>query len=164
MDLLIHDWIKRETKESILVLAGPLDNKCKYQNYLRSLTDQYADKFLWTGMLNHEDKWSMLHAVDSLILPSHQENFGMVVAEALSIGKPVYISNKVNLWREVLDGNAGFVANDDASGVSKLLDQWEQTSSFKLSENARICFQRNFDIATTAKKLIDLSQMCSSSK
>ena len=115
MELLINDWIKRETKESILVLAGPIDNKCKYQNYLRSLTDQYSDKFLWTGMLNHEDKWSMLHVADSLILPSHQENFGMVVAEALSIGKPVYISNKVNLWREVLDDNAGFVANDDAS-------------------------------------------------
>ena len=30
-----------------------------------------------------------LHSADALILPSHQENYGMVVAEACSVGTPV---------------------------------------------------------------------------
>ena len=49
---------------------------------------------LWTGMLRGNEKWEMLRLADSLILPSHQENFGMVVAEALAMGKPVYLTKK----------------------------------------------------------------------
>ena len=48
-------------------------------------------------------------------LPSHQED-GMVVAESLSVGTPVYLTNKVNLWNEVISAGAGFVANDDPRG------------------------------------------------
>ena len=42
-----------------------------------------------------------LHAADALILPSHQENYGMVVAEACSVGTPVFITNKMSLYREI---------------------------------------------------------------
>jgi glycosyltransferase involved in cell wall biosynthesis len=42
-------------------------------------------------------------------LPSHQENFGMSVVEALSYGVPVLISDKVNIWREIEADRAGYI-------------------------------------------------------
>ena len=36
-----------------------------------------------------------LRAAEALVLPSHQENFGMVVAEALACGTPALLSKRV---------------------------------------------------------------------
>ena len=38
----------------------------------------------------------------------------MVIAEACSVGTPVLLTNKVNLWREIQWAKAGLVANDEA--------------------------------------------------
>ena len=43
----------------------------------------------WLGMLQGEAKWSAFRAAEVFCLPSHQENFGIVVVEALACGKPV---------------------------------------------------------------------------
>ena len=39
-----------------------------------------------------------------------RENFGIVVAEAMAAGRPVLISNKVNIWREVETCGGGLIA------------------------------------------------------
>ena len=62
------------------------------------------------------------------MLPSHQENFGIVVPEALACGKPVLISNKVNIWREVEEGDGGIVGDDDLEGTKGLIEQWLEMS------------------------------------
>jgi hypothetical protein len=55
------------------------------------------------------------------VLPSHQENFGIAVVEALACGKPVLISDQVNIWREIVEDGAGMVEGDTEEGVEKLL-------------------------------------------
>jgi glycosyltransferase involved in cell wall biosynthesis len=42
-----------------------------------------------------------MKAAEVLILPSHQENFSIAVAEDLAGGTPVLIFNKVNIWLEI---------------------------------------------------------------
>lgn len=76
------------------------------------------------GMASGRSKWQELAAADALILPSHQENFGIVVGEALACGKPVLISNRVNTWPWVVEADAGFVAADTTAGVVELLERW----------------------------------------
>jgi glycosyltransferase involved in cell wall biosynthesis len=48
-------------------------------------------------------KWGVLRSAEAFILPSHQENFGTAVTEALAAGTPVLISNKVNIGPEIED-------------------------------------------------------------
>jgi glycosyltransferase involved in cell wall biosynthesis len=43
-------------------------------------------------------------------LPSHQENFGLAVAEAMAAGVPVLVSPAVNLANDILAHGAGWVA------------------------------------------------------
>ncbi len=80
-----------------------------------------GQKVHWPGMLKGDAKWGAFRECEAFILPSHQENFGIVVAEAMSCGRPVLISNKVNIWREIEIDGAGLVAADDLAGATTLL-------------------------------------------
>ena len=72
-------------------------------------------------MLSGAEKWGALYGCEAFVLPSHQENFGIAVVEALACGKPVLISDQVNIWREIVEDGAGLVEADTEGGVEKLL-------------------------------------------
>ena len=158
IDLLLNTWIQRRPKDSVLVLAGPIEEGSSYIKRLQSQSLKCDKTILWTGMLDENEKWEMMRLSEALILPSHQENFGMVVAESLAVGKPVYITNKVNLWREVEQSNAGLVRNDDQEGINQLVDHWLNQSYFEISKCAEPCFLQNFHIRKAAENLINLAE------
>ena len=140
-----------------LVFAGP--DQIGWQNVLktRAAALGIADRITWTGMLTGDAKWGAYRAADALLLPSHQENFGMVVSEALACGVPGLISNKVNIWREVLQDGAGIVAVDDLEGVCQLLRTWTSMNSADQSsmrQRARRCFEQRFEINKAADSIL----------
>jgi len=79
-----------------LVLAGP----CADEEYLLHLKRLAAavtkddGSITFTGMLSGNRKWGAFSAADAFVLPSHQENFGIAVVEALACGTPVLISTR----------------------------------------------------------------------
>src|SRR3954464_6568017 len=87
-----------------------------------------ADTVEFTGMLQGDIKQGAFAAADAFILPSHQENFGMAVVEALAAGVPVLISNRINIWREIEADGAGFVEDDDLPGPPRLIERWRDAS------------------------------------
>jgi glycosyltransferase involved in cell wall biosynthesis len=107
-------------------------------------------------MLKGDLKWGALRMADALILPSHQENFGMVIAEALSVETPVFLTNKVNLWREVLDSGAGIVSDDDQGGIDHLIQQWVTDVHYECLENTSKCFREKLHISQTVEKIISI--------
>ncbi|MGE5526764.1 MAG: glycosyltransferase [Rhodospirillaceae bacterium] len=136
-----------------LVMAGP--EHAGYGEALRQLARRLgiADRITWTGMLHGDDKWGAYRAADVFVLPSHQENFGIVVAEALACGVPVLISDKVNIWREVAADDAGLIATDDVAGATALLTRWLALNAeerARMSSNALHCFSERFEIDRAA--------------
>jgi glycosyltransferase involved in cell wall biosynthesis len=88
-----------------------------------------------------------------LILPSHQENFGFVVAEAMACSTPVLVSNKVNIWREVEASGCGLVEPDSVDGTRNLIRRFlaqSATSLASMQRSARSAFLTHFDIEVTA--------------
>jgi glycosyltransferase involved in cell wall biosynthesis len=156
VDLLINSFLKQSKKNDILLLAGPLDNADPHLKYLKEQTHKNSNQIVWSGMLKDDLKWGALRMADALILPSHQENFGMVIAEALSVETPVFLTNKVNLWREVLDSGAGIVSDDDQGGIDHLIQQWVTDVHYECLENASKCFREKLHISQTVEKIISI--------
>ena len=57
-------------------------------------------------------KWASFAAAELFLLPSRQENFAITVAEAMQMGVPVIITDKVNTWPYVKEAGAGLVLAD----------------------------------------------------
>jgi glycosyltransferase involved in cell wall biosynthesis len=144
-----------------LVFAGPDAFNWQKTLVARAQMLGIADRIVWTGMLRDSMKWSALAAAEVFALPSHQENFGIAVAESLACGVPVLISREVNIWREIESANAGFVAPDTVAGIISLLTRWQQLPEAErrtMQRNARQCFQQHFDIEQSAARLLEAIQ------
>jgi glycosyltransferase involved in cell wall biosynthesis len=155
VDLLIHAFADSLGKRDYqLVLAGP----CADDNFLRNLQASARDlPVVFTGMLRGNLKWGALFAADVFVLPSHQENFGIAVAEALACGTPVLISNRVNIWREVVADGGGFADEDDLAGTTRLLERWAKVSPAaraEMSAKAQESFARRFEINQAVESLL----------
>jgi glycosyltransferase involved in cell wall biosynthesis len=151
-DLLVQGFaeIAKIRPDLQLVFAGPDDGHI--QSYLIELATRLGveDRIHWPGMLRADAKWGAFAACEAFVLPSHQENFGLAVAEAMACGRPVLITNKVNIWREVLACGGGLVENDDLAGVTRLLTAFVNMSATNLAETgkrAREGFLKNFEIS-----------------
>ena len=154
-ELLIEAFAQLE-KSSRLVVAGPCSDD-GYLRRLREMATSAGDSIIFPGMLTGDVKWGALSAADAFVLPSHQENFGIAVAEALACGTPVLISNKINIWREIETDGAGYVENDDLPGTINLLKRWlgtPETSRAEMGENARKCFAARFEIERATDSLL----------
>lgn len=92
-----------------LIIAGSGDSA--YINNLIDLSINLGNssKIEWVGWLDGEEKFDFLSEIDVLALPSHNENFAIVIIEALSVGTPVVISKNVGLSKYVLDNNLGWI-------------------------------------------------------
>jgi len=118
-----------------------------------------ADRITWAGMLSGTVKWGAYRAAEVFVLPSHSENFGIVVAEALACGLPVLISDKVNIWCEIAASQAGIVASDTLDGTRELFTRWIGMSTEqqkRMGQQAKACFETCFEVNQTASGFADL--------
>ena len=142
-----------------LVMAGPDQVGWQRRLQQRIARLDLSPRIVFTGMLEGEMKQGALAAADAFILPSHQENFGMSVVEALAAGLPVLISNRVNIWREIDTDGAGYVETDDLAGTTRLIERWMQTPPEQreaMRSNSRQCFARRFQIDRAVDSLMGI--------
>lgn len=110
-------------------------------------------------MLSGDVKWGALRAADAFVLPSHQENFGVVVVESLAAGRPVLISNQVNVWPEIQADGVGLVDDDTVDGTERLLAQWialPSTNRDAMASRARSTFVHRYSKTNPAQAIISL--------
>jgi glycosyltransferase involved in cell wall biosynthesis len=140
-----------------LVIAGP--DQVDWVPELRLLAQKLgiAARVHWPGMLKGDVKWGAFRTAEAMILPSHQENFGFVVAEAMACSTPVLVTNKVNIWREVESSGSGLVEPDTLDGTRSLIRRFNAmptTERVEMSKNARSGFLRYFDIQVAARDFV----------
>jgi len=161
VDLLLQahaDLSRKSPATPPLVVAGP----CADPGYLASLQRLAGElgtsgKVIWPGMLMGDEKWGALRAAEIFVLPSHQENFGIALVEALACGTPGLISNQVNIWREVVADGAGWGAPDTLAGVSDLLTRWQAldtTHREQMRRAAARSFAERYEISAVAASLV----------
>ena len=159
-DILLEAFARTQSREPMaLILAGP--DQIGWETELRRRVERLnlSDPVIFTGMLEGEMKQGAFAAADAFVLPSHQENFGIAVVEALAADVPVLISSRVNIWREIEADRAGFVESDNVDGTTRLLQNWIDTPRSErdaMRQNARKCFEQRFEINRAVDSLLQI--------
>ena len=160
-DLLIEAFarVAAEHPDLQLVMAGPDQTGWQATLEARAAELGIGERIRWPGMLSGDLKWGAFHAADAYVLPSHQENFGIAVAEALGCGLPVLISDKVNIWREIDQAGAGCVETDSIDGCERQLRRWLALSEAERSamrDRAASLFEDRFTVEAMARSLVEV--------
>jgi glycosyltransferase involved in cell wall biosynthesis len=161
VDLLLRAYARvweQRNDAPALVVAGPIEGE-SYGEGLKRLAERECPtgSVFWPGMLTGDIKWGAMRSCEAFCLTSHQENFGIAVAEAMACGRPVLISRQVNIWREVVGDGGGFARPDDLAGAVALLTDWAQTDEgtrLKMGRGARVCFEARYEIKRAAESLV----------
>lgn len=140
-----------------LIMAGPADGA--YAAELKALAAELGvtDSIVWTGMLLGSDKWGALQCAEAFVLPSHQENFGIAVAESLSVGVPVLISKAVNIWADIVSDGAGTAGEDTVESFERQMIDWlalTPAQVARMRRTARRTFRRRYTSRHAAVSLL----------
>jgi glycosyltransferase involved in cell wall biosynthesis len=160
-DLLQSAFAKmaREHPHLNLVIAGP-DHKGWKAKLEVEYFDSYAEgRVWWPGMLTGEAKWGALAAADAFILPSHQENFGIAIVEALACGTPALLTHPINIAADLAHDGSAFVEPDTLEGTQRLITRWLALTSEQraaMRTNARNSVATRYDMRKNTQALFDL--------
>lgn len=157
LDILVEAFagVRRERQDVHLVIAGP-DNEGFGAHVRRWVNEAgVADRVLFPGMLTGEKKLMAMRDADLFVLASRSENFGIAVVEAMACGVPVVISNRVNIWREIHEENAGLVVPCDAQSfavaIGKSLE--DRTCASQMGEKGRALVRKRFQWSSIRTQL-----------
>jgi len=159
-DLLVQAFasLYRDHPGTHLVLAGPDEERLQPELTSLAAAGGVGDRVHFPGMLSGDAKWGAFYAAEVFALPSHQENFGVAVVEALACGTPVLISDQVNICREIVADEVGLVERDDLEGTTRLLARWRSLSPAERAQMAMRCrpaFQHRYDISELPRILVE---------
>lgn len=160
-DLLVNAFAKlaKLDPDVELVMAGPDPLQWRMELERQAEARGIAHRIHWPGMLLGDAKWGAYLASEAFVLPSHQENFGIAVAEALACGKPVLLSDKVNIAPDIVMDGAGLMEPDTPTGTERLLKRWIQMPEDErksMAARASECFSRRYDMRENAKAVARL--------
>lgn len=140
--------------EAMLVLAGPDDEGLTKALRAQASRLGVRDAVKFTGMLDGDAKRAALAAATVFALPSHTENFGVAVVEAMAAGLPAVFTPEVNLARAAAAEGAAIVrersADAFAAEIAALLG--DPVHRETVGERARE-FARRYDWGDVALEL-----------
>ncbi|MFW5680303.1 MAG: glycosyltransferase [Pseudomonadota bacterium] len=123
LDILVPAFarLRQAVPDAMLVLAGA-DNEgfgTKVRGWIAA--HGLEANVLFTGLLHGDEALAALTDADIFALASYTENFGISVVEAMAAGRPVLISDQVNIWREIDAAGAGIVVPCDVDRCGEAL-------------------------------------------
>ena len=155
LDILIDAFKNTYRDEWHLLIAGPIQDHTYWEickKKLKSTGDQNAYTYL--GMLDGVERLRALASADVFVLPTHSENFGVSILEALAGSKPV-ITTWGTPWRSISESNAGYITHANVKNVETALINimdLDAQSRDQMGENARSIAQQ-YTNKITCKKM-----------
>ncbi|HAC65327.1 MAG TPA: glycosyl transferase group 1 [Cyanothece sp. UBA12306] len=161
LNLLLESLDKLVEKglEFRFVLAGSNPQDPVYEETIKQqiANSSFSKKTIITGFVKGELKLGLLQDADLFVLPSYYENFGIAVAEAMSVGTPIIISKGVYIWSDVQAASAGWVTPMEIEGLTNALENAiiNPNERQKRGKNASKLALKKYSWSTIAKQIIE---------
>lgn len=149
IDYLLKALSQLKRQRLTLILAG--NGTPEYEQNIRDLIVQLGlgDRVIMTGFVQGDLKQMLLQGSSIFVLPSHSENFGVAVLEALAASLPVVVTPGVALSRIVTEHHFGQVASlapdDIANSITSLLTDADRLAAMGSAAKAFIENQYAWD-------------------
>lgn len=148
IDLLIETWadIELEYQNCSLEICGYYED-VQYYNHLKKMVKKLGlKKIFFSEKVSGLEKEKKYLDNDIFIMPSKSENFGLVIAEAMSYGLPVITSNQTP-WSVIQKNNYGWVTglnkNEVFSAINSAISLDEESLK-NMGKSGRIHIKNNF--------------------
>jgi len=133
LPMLIEAWGRVKPKGWRLIIAGP-DEGGHQREVERMVRDKgLAQEVSFLGPVDPESRSRLYWSAELFILPTHSENFGMVIGEALAHGVPV-LTTKGAPWPLLEKERCGWWVDPSVEGVEKGLRSATSLSRRDLSD------------------------------
>jgi glycosyltransferase involved in cell wall biosynthesis len=159
LDCLIPAFAETTRRRSHirLVIAGPDPDGMTPALIDLARTHGIADRVQFTGPLSGDLKWGALEGADALALITHQENFGLVLAEALACATPVITTPRTNIWRELDRSGAAVLCDDTPAGATEGLGRFlalDPEMRAQMRRKARDAYIDRFTVEAATQSLM----------
>ncbi len=118
LPMLIEAWARVRPDGWTLQIAGPDEAGHRAQVEQAVAAAGLKDVISFTGVLSGEAKRSAFLSADLFVLPTHSENFGTVVAEAMAHGVPV-LTTTAAPWAVIEERGCGWWIDPTVGGISE---------------------------------------------
>lgn len=122
LDGLIKSFTKLSSQDIALVLIG--GNQDVYELLIETLPEEVTSRIYFPGFMNKEMLYQYYKAADIFVLPTHHDEWGLVVNEALSCGLPVITTNRCGAGLEMIknDENGILINHADINALIVAMD------------------------------------------
>ena len=129
VDLLLPAVAAMPQRPIVVIAGGADEHAADYERQIRQTIDRLRlqDSVRMAGAVAPQDRWRWLDGADVFVLPSHSENFGIVVAEAMARSCPVLITDTVQSCDHVAKAGAGMVVAPDVTAIRTALENIVQS-------------------------------------
>jgi glycosyltransferase involved in cell wall biosynthesis len=107
LPMLLDAWADVRPEGWTLELVGPSENEHRAELEAQAAELGLDGEVVFAGPVDDADKWDKYATADLFVLPTHSENFGIVVAEALAAEVPVLTTTGAP-WQELEDHDCGW--------------------------------------------------------
>ncbi len=137
-----------------LTIAG--GGEARYAANLRRLIGEFglSAQVAMIGEVGSEAKTRLFERADVVVVPSHTENFGMVVAEALAHGVPVVASTETP-WKRLEETGSGLWVDNAPDSLAAAIETISRMSLPEMGARGRAWMQREFSWERRATEMAD---------
>lgn len=152
--------LKPEMRGYTVRIAGEGDENYIAELKLLAQKRGVADIVSFEGGVYGQRKWDLFRQADLFVLPTHSENFGIVVAEALAAGTPV-LTTKGAPWSDLESAHCGWwteIGTDATVDALKAFLSLTEAELEQMGRNGRQLVLDKYAEAQVAKEMVDMYQ------
>ncbi|MCS4054640.1 glycosyltransferase [Salinibacter ruber] len=158
---LLRAWtqVVAARPDAQLWVAGDGDDDYVQQLHDTVATHDLGDSVSFLGFVSGDEKKRVLREAWTFALPSHQENFGVAVLEAVAAGLPVVISGAVQLWSFIEENDLGRIVDRTdpaaiAEGLATVLA--DEAGRRRVAEEGPAAVREAFSLERVGEQLVEM--------